>query len=84
MEQMNTLAVPEDELFNVYWRARKANFMLEDLMEEFFKHCDEIQDERGIAHICPEYGRACAKVEIAKDLLVEVDDTLRHMLEQGA
>ena len=82
MNQRGALFALEDELLNVHYAVKKANYLMEELIEQFFCYNDDaIQDGQGLSRLQNEYGRATAKAEIARDLLVEVNTTLKNLLE---
>ena len=75
MEQRDTLST-------IHSATRIASLFLQDIVDDYFCNRDSILDEWEVMRICSEYERAAAKAEIARDLLAELDNTLKHLLKE--
>ena len=65
-----------EQIKSIHSAARIARILLQDLVDDYFCNRDEVQDEWEIARLCIDYSRASEKAEIARDLLVEIDDAI--------
>ena len=80
MERREAAHLPEDDLMEAYRSVKKALYLLQDVVNDFFIYSDELRAEQSFEISCDEYGSASAKTEIARDLLADVRKILKELL----
>ena len=81
MERREAMLVLEDTLHHLSWTAEKAEYLLEDVIQDFFCYSEEALPEAALEDFRGKYARACAKTEIAKDLVCEVHRGVEQVLD---
>ena len=82
MERTEALIVLEDELHEALWLARKASYLLQEIVDDFFCYTDTTVSPAAFEHLRGKYGRACAKADIVRYLLDETYKALDSLLAE--
>ena len=82
MERTEAVILLENELHDACWSAKKAAWLLLEINDDFFCYTDEVISPAAFQHLRGEYGRACAKADIAQCLLNEICKTLDCLLSE--
>lgn len=81
MERNEAVITLEEELHAACWSAKKASYVLQEIFDSFFCYADAAISQPAFEHLRSEYGRACAKADIARCLTNETIHILEELLQ---